>query len=71
MVNVGTHNTIDAQRHEGGALPCLSGMGVDGTHNTVGKISAPTTLFGSVMLGRSQGTVLQVYRVRSLVLRLT
>ena len=32
------------QRHEGGALPYLSGMGVDGTHNTVGKMSAPTTL---------------------------
>ena len=35
------------QRHVGGALPCLSGMGVDGAHNTVGKMSAPTTLLGS------------------------
>ena len=40
----GAHNTVDAQRHMGGALPCLSGMGVDGAHNTIGKISAPTTL---------------------------
>ena len=30
----------------GGALPCLSSMGVDGAHNTVGEISAPTTLLG-------------------------
>ena len=28
----------------GGALPYLSGMGVDDAHNTVGKMSAPTTL---------------------------
>ena len=28
MVNVGAHNTVGAQRHVGGALPCLSGMGV-------------------------------------------
>ena len=34
------------QRHMGGALPYLSGMGVDGAHNTVGKMSAPTTLLG-------------------------
>ena len=27
-VNVGAHNTVDAQRHVGGALPYLSGMGV-------------------------------------------
>ena len=32
------------QRHVGGALPRLSGMGVDGAHNTVGKMLAPTTL---------------------------
>ena len=25
------------QRHMGGALPYLSGMGVDGAHNTVGE----------------------------------
>ena len=30
----------------GEALPCLSGMGVDGAHNTVEKMSAPTTLLG-------------------------
>ena len=46
MVNAGVHNTVDAQRHVGGDLPYLFGMGVDGVHNTVGKISAPTTLFG-------------------------
>ena len=45
-VNAGTHNIVDAQRHMGGALPCLSGMGVDGAHNTVGKISVPTILLG-------------------------
>ena len=28
----------------GGALPYLSGMGVDGAHNTVVKMSTPTTL---------------------------
>ena len=43
-VNAGAHNTVDAQRHVGGALPRLSGMGVDGAHNTMGKMSAPTTL---------------------------
>ena len=37
MINAGAHNTIDAQRHVGGALPCLSGMRVDGAHNTVGE----------------------------------
>ena len=29
-----------------GALPCLSGMGVDGAHNTIGEMSVPTTLLG-------------------------
>ena len=33
-------------RHVGAALPYLSGMGVDGAHNTVEKMSAPTTLLG-------------------------
>ena len=46
MVNDGVHNNVDVQRHVGGALPCLFGMGVDGTHNTVGQMSAPTTLLG-------------------------
>ena len=36
-INAGAHNTVDAQRHVGGALPYLSGMGVDGTHNIVGE----------------------------------
>ena len=40
-VNVGTHNTVDAQRHVGEPYR----MGVNGAHNTVGKMSAPTTLF--------------------------
>ena len=44
MVNAGAHNTIDASEARGGALLYLSGMGVDGAHNTVGKMSAPTTL---------------------------
>ena len=43
-VNAGTHNTVDASKARGGALPYLSGMGVDGAHNTVGKMSARTTL---------------------------
>ena len=30
----------------GRALSCLSGMGVDDAHNTVGEMSAPTTLLG-------------------------
>ena len=46
MVNVGAHNTVDASEARGGALSYLSGMRVNGAHNTVGKISAPTTLFG-------------------------
>ena len=46
MADVGACHTIDAQRHVGGALPCLSGMGVDGAHNTVGQMSVPTTLLG-------------------------
>ena len=36
-VNANAHNTVDAQRHVGGALSYLSGMGVDGAHNTVGE----------------------------------
>ena len=36
-VNAGAHNTVDAQRHVGGALLCFSGMGVDGAHNTIGE----------------------------------
>ena len=33
MADVGACHTVDALRHVGGALPCLSGMGVDGAHN--------------------------------------
>ena len=36
-VNAGAHNTVDAQRHVGGALLYLSGMRVNGAHNTVGE----------------------------------
>ena len=46
MVNADAHNIVDAWRHVGGALPCLSGMGVDGAHNTVWQMSTPTTLLG-------------------------
>ena len=46
MADVGACHTVDALRHVGGALPCLSGMGVDGAHNTIGQMSAPTTLLG-------------------------
>ena len=46
MVNVGVDNTVDVPEACGGALPCLFGMGVDGVHNTVGEMSAPTTLLG-------------------------
>ena len=46
MVEVGACHTVDAQRHVGGALLCLSGMGVDDAHYTVGKMSAPTTMLG-------------------------
>ena len=50
MVNPGAHNTIDAQRHVGEPYH----MGVNGAHNTIGKISAPRTLFVS---GRLQSTI--------------
>ena len=36
-VNTSTHNTVDASEARGGALPYLSGMGVDGAYNTVGE----------------------------------
>ena len=70
-VNDGAHNTVDAQRHVGGVLPCLSGMGVDGTHNTVGKISASTTLLGFCHARKIVGYCPVGYRVQSLVLWLT
>ena len=58
MVNAGAHNTVDAQRHVGEPYR----MGVNGTHNIVGKMSAPTTLFVSERLQSTvsagvQGTV--------------
>ena len=46
MVNASAHNTVDASEACGGALPYLSSMGVDGAHNTVVKMSTPTTLLG-------------------------
>ena len=36
-VNASAHNTVDASEARAGALPYLSGMGVDGAHNTVTK----------------------------------
>ena len=44
------HNTVDAQRHVWEPYR----MGVNDTHNTVGKMLAPTTLFVS---GRLQSTI--------------
>ena len=41
----------------------MSGMGVDGAHNTIGKMSTPTTLLGKVAgyyLAGVQGTVLGI-----------
>ena len=49
-VNVDAHNTVDAQRHVGEPYR----LGVNGTHNTIGKMSAPTT---QVVSGRLQNTV--------------
>ena len=51
MINAGAHNTIDATEAHEGALPYLSGMGVDGAHNIIGKMSAPTTLLGLCPIG--------------------
>ena len=48
--NSDAHNTIDAQRHVGEPYR----MGVNGAHNTVEKMSVPTTLCVS---GRLQSTV--------------
>ena len=43
-VNTDAHNTVDASEARGGALPYLSGMGVDGAHNIVGEnVSAYNT----------------------------
>ena len=47
---VGTHNTVDAQRHVGEPYR----MRVNSAHNTVGKKSVPTILFVS---GRLQSIV--------------
>ena len=41
-VNVGVHNTVDAQRHVGEPYR----MGVNGAHNTIGEKLAPITLLG-------------------------
>ena len=56
------------QRHVGGALSCLSGVGVDGAHNTIGEMSVPTTLLRfcharkviGYCLASVQGTVLGI-----------
>ena len=37
MVNADAHNIVDASEARGGALLYLSGMGVDGAHNTIGE----------------------------------
>ena len=37
MVNTDAHNTVDASEAHGGALPYLSGIGVNGAHKTVGE----------------------------------
>ena len=37
VVNAAPVTLFDAHRHVGGALPYLSGMGVDGAHNTIGE----------------------------------
>ena len=58
MVNDGAHNTVDVHRHVGGALPRLSGMGVDGAHTLYGKCRRPQHCLGSDMPRRLQGTLL-------------
>ena len=50
MVNPSAHNIVVVQRHVG--VPYR--MGVNGAHNIVGEMSAPTTLF---VLGKLQSTV--------------
>ena len=42
---IGAHNIVYV-RCMWEALPCSPGMEIDGAHNTVGQMSAPTTLFG-------------------------
>ena len=64
----GAHNTVDAQRHVGGVLPYGSKWRPQYCR---GKCRRLQHCLRSVMSGRSLGTVLQVYRVRSSVLRLT
>ena len=67
-VNAGAHNTVDASEAHGGALPHLSGMGVDCAHNTIGKMWAPTTLLAFCLVrevvgyypASVQGTVLSI-----------
>ena len=60
MVNADAHNTVDAQMHVGEPYR----MRVNGAHNTIGKMSAPTIL---LCQGGCRVLFLQVYRVRSLV----
>jgi hypothetical protein len=42
---VGAHNTVYVRRLWE-VLSCSPSMGIDGTHNTVGQMSVPTTLLG-------------------------
>ena len=46
MVNVGAHNTADAQRHVRGFTMFVWYGSFAGGHNTVGQMSAPTILLG-------------------------
>ena len=45
MADVDAYHTVDARGRQG-VLPCSSSMGVAGTHNTIGQMSVPSTLFG-------------------------
>ena len=65
-INAGAHNTVDAQRHVGESYR----MGVNGAHNTVGEnVGAYNTAWILSCQGGRRVLFLQVYRVRSPVLR--
>ena len=46
MSDVGACHTVDAQRHARGFTVLVRYGSVAGAHNTVGQMSAPTTLLG-------------------------
>ena len=46
MSDVGACHTVDAQRHARGFTVLVQYGSVAGAHNTVGQMSAPTTLLG-------------------------